>query len=260
MHTDAETKKRLVGRENKKSPNMSKQKEKCEQDRLVSFERYLISPNQCKCCNAILSYDKRKQKFCGRSCSASYNNSNRDETIKNKTIATLKNTIATKSQIKNQFGVFNRRTSFTPDGPYTKIYLCICKYSGQKFYSATVKTVHPNLTISKERYNYACKFTFGISNYTEWFSTASELIRKHGWYSTPGSRKGTTNLNGISRDHLYSVHDGWINSVPPHILRHPANCNLVTHKENQSKNRKSKITLYELYERIERFNRIYGER
>ena len=110
----------------------------------------------------------------------------------------------------------------------------------------------------KKEYTYSCQFRFGISSYPEWFSDASSLIGEYGWYSTPGSRNGETNLNGISRDHLFSITDGWLNGVPPKLIRHPANCKLLPHKENQSKNKKSKITLEELYQRIEEFDRMYG--
>jgi len=51
------------------------------------------------------------------------------------------------------------------------------------------------------------------------------------------------NLKGISRDHMYSVSQGFQNNVDPTIISHPANCQLLIHTENQSKGDKSKITL-----------------
>lgn len=231
-----------------------------------------------KCLNCqkeLLSRDQKK--FCSTSCSATFNNCRRGP-----------RSLETKEKIRNSLKIFleklsedeykeymrkthprskvviekpkNKKTKPEIIGPYTKIYLCTCKHSGKQFYSKTVKQIHPDLRQNRSQYGYSCRFNFGISNYPEWFPDASSLIKKYGWYSTPGSRKGIRNVNGISRDHLYSVSDGWTNNVPPEIIRHPANCELVPHKENQSKKTKSKITLTELYQRIDRFNQMYGYR
>jgi hypothetical protein len=208
---------------------------------------------QCpKCKISFDNYSKwGSKKFCSRSCANSH-------TVSDTHRKKLLDTISKKTTIKNQSGEHARRIRWNFDGPNTKIYLCICKYSGKKWYSKTVKTVHPDLTRTKREYSYSCRFQFSISSYPDWFSNASYLITKHGWYSTPGLRKGSKNTNGISRDHLYSITDGWLNDIPPAVIRHPANCELVQHTENQSKHKKSKITINELYQRIEQFNSLYG--
>lgn len=41
------------------------------------IDEYLKNPTLCKVCSAVLDYSKRKNKFCGHSCSASYTNSTR---------------------------------------------------------------------------------------------------------------------------------------------------------------------------------------
>jgi hypothetical protein len=48
----------------------------------------------------------------------------------------------------------------------------------------------------------------------------------------------------------YSVKDGFINKVDINIIKHPANCQLLIHKENNIKNSKSSITLDELLLKI----------
>ena len=209
--------------------------------------------SQCPKCNTTFnSYSKwGNKKFCSRKCANS-----REFTEDRKT--KLLSTISKKDTIKNQFGSHERKLKHDVVGPYTKVYLCTCKYSGKQWYSATVKQIHPELARTKKEYTYSCQFRFGISSYPDWFTDASKLIQTYGWYSTPGSKKGIRNTNGISRDHLYSITDGWINSVPPEIIRHPANCSLIPHLENQAKYRKSKITLNELYERIRKFDTMYG--
>lgn len=210
--------------------------------------------NTCPNCSKIV----KNRKFCNNSCSATYYNLRRSAELNKKRIESIKRTVSLKKTIKNQFGIHPRITKMDIIGPYCKVYLCKCKYSGQPWFSKTVKTIHPDLASTKKQYTYSCQFRFGISSYPNWFSDASMLIQQYGWYSTPGSRKGITNTNGISRDHLYSITDGWLNQIPPPIIRHPANCSLIPHKQNQSKHKKSKITLQELYERIESFDAIYG--
>ncbi len=55
-------------------------------------EKYNNNPNLCLNCNNSLPYDKRKNKFCSSSCSASYNNKNRiiTDEQKSKTSLSLK--------------------------------------------------------------------------------------------------------------------------------------------------------------------------
>ena len=52
------------------------------------------------------------------------------------------------------------------------------------------------------------------------------------------------------RDHMFSVADGFKLGVDPKIMRHPANCQLITIAEKRKKGDKSCITLDELLERI----------
>jgi hypothetical protein len=42
------------------------------------IERYNITPKKCVRCNTALSYEKKHNKFCNRSCAAKYNNLNRN--------------------------------------------------------------------------------------------------------------------------------------------------------------------------------------
>jgi len=42
--------------------------------RSLFVEKYNVSPKLCEYCNEIISYDKRRNKFCSQSCAASYNN------------------------------------------------------------------------------------------------------------------------------------------------------------------------------------------
>ena len=75
-------------------------------------------------------------------------------------------------------------------------------------------------------------------------------MEKYGWYS-PSNKNN--NLLGVSKDHLYSVKDGFLNVIDPSIIKHPANCKLMLHKDNNSKGYKSIITLDELLDRIKKW-------
>ena len=221
-----------------------------------NIEKYLKDPKVCKNCNTIIPYSLRKSNlFCNKSCAAKFNNSKKDWS-KIKTGPPPKPKIP-KSKISRVGTPFKKGSSlFNADGPYTKIYLCTCKHTGKKWYSPTVKTIHPSATLTKKLYSYQSRFTFSIRSYPEWFSYASDLINTNGWYSA--ANRGN-NLSGCSRDHLYSVSDGYKNNVDPKIISHPANCQIIPHRKNQSKNKKSVITLIELEERIKKFNQMYME-
>lgn len=209
-----------------------------------SIENYLLNPKLCKKCNDVISYSQRKSnRFCSRSCAATYNNSKKDW-ANIKTGPTPKSKVPKTSRKKRCNSIKNA------NGPHTRIYLCICKITGKQWYSPTIKTIHPSAVTTKKLYSYQCRFTFSISDYPQLFKNASDLINQYGWYSA--ANKGN-NLSGCSRDHLYSVSDGFENNVDPKIISHPVNCRIVPHQQNQSKNKKSLITLEELKERIKEF-------
>ena len=51
-------------------------------------------------------------------------------------------------------------------------------------------------------------------------------------------------------DHMYSVDEAYRNNIDPKIVSHPANCRIMIHNENNSKDSKSSITIEKLKERI----------
>lgn len=169
--------------------------------------------------NCVLS---EYRKFCSRNCSGSFNTKGRihSEETKNKIRNKLKkNKIKIKKErlCKNCKNIVGFRKTICED----------CKKMYYKYY-------RPN-----------AEFQFNINLYKDKFEF--DLIEKHGWYSP--SNKGN-NLNGVSKDHLYSVKDGFINNIDTEIIKHPANCKLMIHNENNKKNSNSSITLEELLERI----------
>lgn len=104
------------------------------------------------------------------------------------------------------------------------------------------------------RYRQLCEFKFNLSDFSSEFDF--ELVKKYGWYS-PTNKKN--NLNGVSRDHMFSIKDGFINKIDPEVIKHPANCKLIIHNDNSSKHGKSSITLEQLLERISKWNEKYSK-
>ncbi len=106
----------------------------------------------------------------------------------------------------------------------------------------------------KSEYRKACKFRFNLKDYPDNFDFW--LIEQYGWYKA--KNKGD-NLGGVSRDHMLSVSEGFELGIDPFLLAHPANCKLLIHTDNISKNKKSTITFDELLNRIKNFDEKYGK-
>lgn len=78
---------------------------------------------------------------------------------------------------------------------------------------------------------------------------ASDILKEVGVFNCK------TNKKGLVRDHILSRFHGFTHGVFPEILRHPANCQLITHSANVKKKSKryvdrSDLTLEELFDRI----------
>lgn len=99
----------------------------------------------------------------------------------------------------------------------------------------------------RKSYKYQCRFKFNVYDYPDKFDLY--LAEEYGWYHPVNTT--TPNLNGVSLDHMYSVSEAHKNNVGPEIISHPANCKIMLHSENNSKDKKSSISLEELKNRIE---------
>jgi hypothetical protein len=81
-----------------------------------------------------------------------------------------------------------------------------------------------------------------------------QLLNEHGMFHC------SLNKNGVVRDHIVGRKHGFEIKVFPEIMRHPCNCQIITHKENISKGQKGKnrpdrdIEIKELFERIKSYN------
>jgi hypothetical protein len=68
-----------------------------------------------------------------------------------------------------------------------------------------------------------------------------------------------SNGENYVKDHKYSRWSGFNNNVPPIILRHPANCQILTKSQNMIKMSKNSLTLDELIAIIKAYKKTWYE-
>lgn len=237
---------------NKYLRDYSKTSEGFEKKRKEKESEYLKSPKQCKECEEIIPYDKKENDFCDKSCSNSYSNKNRILSYETKEKISI--SISNYIQENGNFGCLteeSRKNRTRPKILNKKCKGCGKKYSNKNQYFCNQKCqreYNRKHMDEYEKYKADCKFKFSLNDYPDKFDF--DLIREHGWYK-PTNRGN--NLNGVSRDHIYSVREGFENRIDPEIISHPANCQLLVHGQNISKNKRSDITIDELLEKIEKW-------
>jgi hypothetical protein len=82
-----------------------------------------------------------------------------------------------------------------------------------------------------------------------------EKLKQNSFYS-----KDNRNRDALVRDHMYSRRCGFDNGVFPEIIKHPANCQIISHSDNIKKSKSNWdciITLDELIDRIINWKAVY---
>ncbi|NJO64884.1 MAG: hypothetical protein HC836_44215 [Richelia sp. RM2_1_2] len=203
----------------------------------------------CKNCGGEIGSSKDyRNVFCTRSCSVAFNNVGRKNSEKTKKIKSIKllewcsqnnKNIVHSKKCKCCGNEFSYGKSNKKGRTYCSV---LCRKKD--------RSKHLN---DKKKYRVQCRFLFNVFDYPNEFNL--ELVKKYGFYSA--SNRGN-NLNGISRDHIYSINDGFKNQISYELISHPANCRLVQQTENSKKHTKSLITIDELVSRIRDWNKKYG--
>lgn len=217
-----------------------------------SKNNYLLSPKKCKKCDNDIVYENRESDYCSRECSLSNANAKRKGIKYNMTIegseilrksAYNKLHNVTYDKQINLIKVYNDNPKLCPNCSkpieYLKRKLFYCSKTCLKGYRRKDKD---EFLIYKSD----ASFKFSLNDYPDAFDFS--LIEKHGWYSPSNSKK--PNIGGVSRDHMISVKEGFRLDIDPKLLSHPANCQLMIHSDNISKNKKSSLTLEELILKI----------
>jgi len=202
--------------------------------------KYNLSPKFCPRCNNKISFEKRNNEFCSRSCA--YKRGPRTEDFKRK--------VREKLKIREQ-------------NKFKKEIIHNCLYCNKEIIGGRRKTCNRHCyryyrkTLSSSddliKYRSMCAFRFNVYDYPEEFDLS--LIEELGWYKA--TNRGN-NPDGVSRDHIISVRYGFDNNVNPELLAHPANCQIITQRLNVSKFTKCYMTLEELKEKIKQWEEKYG--
>lgn len=220
-----------------------------------NIRKYEENPQHCLRCKTSLSYNNRKNKFCNRSCSASYENDRRKNTG-----WSLSLDVRTKISEKLSGIVYSPPIEITIICKTCNSPFSFIKHYTKKekhFCSRKCRMSNRNLKARENRdaflnYRADCAFKFALNDYPSEFDFS--LVEQHGWYK---AKNRGNNLYGVSRDHMVSVKYGFDNNIDPVIISHPANCRLVLHSENASKNSKNHITYEELLIRIRNWDSKY---
>lgn len=169
----------------------------------VYNERRRMPKKHCLQCGKEFRPIESTQKFCSRSCSATYNNKNRvlsEETkqkISESIIKALEN-----GKITDKNGKVCQRAFHVEK----------CKFCGKEF-ETNKRTKHFCSLSCARKYRYKniddrefkyykrqCMFKFALNSYEKEFDF--KLIEENGWYK---AKNHGDNLNGVSRDHIFSV-------------------------------------------------------
>jgi len=215
---------------------------------------YLKNPKRCEnpSCGKELPYKQRGNKYCCNSCAATIGNLGLDRS----------NNILSKEGYENIVKANRKRAG---EGVYEKYESNpkLCQFCGvkipfnfrhKKFCNHTCRKSF----LRKDKtelaiYKRDASFNFNLKNYPEEFDFS--LIEQYGWYK---AKNRGDNLNGVSRDHMFSVNEGFKLGIDAKIIAHPANCKLMQHNDNSKKWKHSSITIDELLKRIEEWDSKYG--
>ena len=151
-------------------------------------------------------------RFCSSKCARGFSTKNKRLLINKKVSKKLKGKIPKRIYNKKEF----KNKCLNCNIPCRNKF---CSFNCYTEYYKTIRTAYEN-------YKIKAQFKFSVYDYSDYFDLS--LIEKYGWYS-PFNKQN--NLNGVSRDHLYSVKDGFINNIDFSLISHPANCKLVRHKD-----------------------------
>lgn len=213
-------------------------------------DEYLKNPKKCKNCDKLITFEKRMNNYCDQSCSAIFTNKFRKGVKKNFSEEGLNNILeATRKKFHTDDYYENPKRCLNCNNglEYQRRNKTFCNIKCKKEYYCNIKE-------DFELYYPLSKFKFDLKLFNDEFDFS--LIEKYGWYK---AKNNGDNINGVSRDHRYSVKEGFRKLINPLLLSHPANCELIVNRENQSKSDKCSLTINELLKNINIFELKYGK-
>ena len=225
------------------------------------YKNFEVKCSNLKCSNKLVVHEREKKfpekehYFCSSQCAHAFSASCvNPENIKRRKLFNLNK----KEKIYRQcMWCKNIFEAFVNESKKCCCNACAAKYREFILFQSKIKcakTEYEQLKLFLKKYRQACSFTFSIKLFPDEFDFS--LIEQYGWYA---AKNRGNNLNGVSRDHMFSVKDGFINYIDPIFLAHPANCRLIRHNENISKLDKSLFSKTELLSRIIEWDNKYGK-
>lgn len=240
---------------------------------------YVKEPNRCKCCSVLLNYEKRKNTYCSRSCSAKESSKSRcKDSYKSK-----KEKVVSCSLCDKNYNVHPKRCAskfvcsecklklkaakslYAPNkkeviamytGDYSKVWKRPCKHcrslfcTGVKGVRVCKKCSHLKWNNHKDQY----AFKFNVFDYPQLFNLKE--IERLGWVSFGGKNGSIKNLKGLSRDHKVSVSDAKKFKYDPYYIAHPCNCEIMPYSMNSKKHDKSSMSYDELVASVKAFDAV----
>ena len=244
---------------NKYLRNYDKVKETFEKKRNESEIEYLKTPLLCKNCGKIIPFSKKYSLgFCDHSCSASFNNRLNKGSKHNLSESGKKVLIesAYRNFFGNKYDRFEKEKSIYYENPSRCLNcndILEYKFRNRTYCNVKCRKEYFLKNVSDYKmYHDLSSFKFSLKD----FGFSFELVEKYGWYS---AKNRGDNVNGVSRDHMFSVKEGFRRLINPLLLAHPANCQLIVNRHNQSKCDECSINIEELENRIKEFDNKYGK-
>jgi len=228
-----------VSSEKRKASNAKAVAEKREKRRLEQVEIEAVrKPTKCENCGLVKKHFYASYRFCSESCAKTFSsNQNREEA--NKKIS--------KTLSLGNFQFSCKNCKFTEERRIAKRKMLFCSRS------CGAKHRNKNSSIFT-KYKSLTSFKFSLNTYPGDFDFS--LIEKHGWYK---AKNHGNNLGGVSRDHRFSVVEGYRQKINPLLIAHPANCKLLVHNENISKGYKSEFSIEILLDEISKWEARNGK-
>lgn len=129
----------------------------------------------------------------------------------------------------------------------------ILKYYRRLFLKSLTMSEIEKEKLAFRVYRKECQFKFSLKDFPKEFDF--ELLQRQGIYK---AKNRGDNIQGVSRDHQFSVKEGFRQKVDPYFISHPANCQLLIQTENESKGSRCIFSLEELKKRVKEWNGKYG--
>lgn len=238
---------------------------------LEKYQKQLVQCQRQGCTKVFKPKHTALGLYCSHSCATKINNLKRGsktDAQKDKISKTLllrhANKINDIQRVENIKNGNLRRGSSKPKVIVTKKLKKVKEVKGYYVFKC-MHCMTKFKTIRRKRYCSECeclymannrnrfKFTFNIYKYPDLFDL--ELLDEVGFFA-PGGRAGKWNLDGLSRDHKISVNEAIKNNYDPFYIKHPLNCALIPHKENNKKHTTSSIKYSELVQQVDMFEKL----